>query len=141
MFALTFAATLLASAAALPAALPAPLPAGGPQGPISYPLGTVVQIAVLQPSGNDFMASNYTTGNPATYIETDPSDTTPPLNFVTVNETDSAGYTGVAMQAPGYGLGLTDSGMEVVKDADMKDFYLVDGTLRNSNAPEGFYCK
>lgn len=35
------------------------LPAGGPQGIVTYPIGTIMEIAVLQPIGNDFMVSTY----------------------------------------------------------------------------------
>ena len=133
MQALALLATLAATAAAIP------VPAGGPQGPISYPVGTVLNIAVLQPSGNDYLAIDPTSTVP--YIKTDSSDTTPPLNFTTVNATDSSGYTGVALQTPGYGLELTDSGIELTKDADMKDFYLRSGALWNLEAPQGFYCE
>lgn len=97
------------------------MPAGGPQGTVTYPLGTILQIAVLQPSGNDYLASNYTIdpSNEVAYIKTDSSDAGPVLSFITINATDSAGYTGVAMQAPGYGLELTDSGMTVSQNASV----------------------
>ena len=111
------------------------------------------------------MASNYNTdpNNNAAFIKTDPSDTSPVVNLITTNATDAAGYTGVAMQDPAYGLELTDSGVvrQLLSDmryrhidlcqltrqqvvspgAQMDKFYLVSGTLRNVDAPDGFYCE
>lgn len=141
MHALTLFTTLAATAAALPAAMP--VPAGGPQGPISYPVGTFVQIAVLQPSQNDYLVSGYkiTSSENDVYIRTEPHDTTPAINFVTTNATDAAGYTGVAMQDSDYGIQLTDDGILISQGAQMLDWYLHDGALWNVEAPEGFYCE
>ena len=136
--------TILAALAATASAIPFVKRAGGPgPGAGNYPIvGTKLRVAVLQPWGNDYLASNYTVDPACTaaWIQQYQEQPSTELTFVTTNVTDAAGYTGVALNAPGYGLEVTDGGVRVEPGATMADFYLQHGYLWNTASPRGFYC-
>ena len=148
---LAFKTVVLSALALTNIAIAAPLasPAGGPQGPSNYDLGTVLNFAVLQPSGEDFICSNYTTGTssggsaPVFVNGHSSGDPTPPLQFVvtsTSDSDDSQAIDFVGLQ--GYGVVLDSEGQVVIEEGETTDGFFVNGhILGHAFAPDGFYCK
>lgn len=134
---------------ALPA--PAPVPAGGPQGTITYPMGTLLNAAVLQPSGNDFLVTrsgNSSCSNAHVVVEDHRvRKSAPHLTWRTSNSSsiDGAGYTALTVSGKGLTLNFDRNGQLVAQhtatDTGLGGWVAQGGRLINAAAPHGFFCE
>ena len=144
-FLMKAALTALFTSITLTSAFPSPVPAGGPQGPgPSYPIGTRLDFAILQPDGNDnffcwaFPALHPPFQAPA-YVNTSVVDPFEIVPFVTTNDTDAAGNTALTTEIEGHGLMIANGQVVLQRSATTQGWYVSGGYLKNCEAPNGLY--
>ncbi|KAI9654858.1 MAG: hypothetical protein M1831_005227 [Alyxoria varia] len=118
-------------------------------GPSAFPLRTILEFAVLQPEGNDYLVSNYTQTipprecSPLYITRGNEPEPVPHVRFETTNETSADGCTQVELRVKGFGLSIGPDGKIEIKSGleDPCDFYVKGNTLSHPQAPNGFfYC-